>query len=348
MARDGMSSTATLGTINSHHCDDRNSMKAIRYYRYGSSDVLQLRDVDKPAVNDGEVLVRVRAVALNPLDLYYLHGSPYIARVQTGLTRPKAHGLGFDLAGTIEATGRHVTSFQPGHEIFGTCSQTLAEYLSAGEDAAVLRKPGSLTFEQAAAVPVSAVTALQALRDKARVRPGHKVLVNGAAGGVGPFAVQIAKSLGAEVTGVCSTRNVDLVASIGADHIVDYTKEDFTRSGQHYDVLVDIAGNRTLPECRRVLTPSGALVGVGAPSKGRWIGPMTRPVKMLLLAPVVSQRMTFFMAQPSRDDLAVLRDLLETKQVTPVIDRTYPLREVPAAIQYLESGHARGKVVITI
>lgn len=323
-------------------------MKAIRYYRYGSSDVLQVQDTDKPAIKDNEVLVRVRAASLNPLDLYDLHGLPYIMRMQAGLIRPKANGLGLDMAGTIEAVGKDVTSYQPGDEVFGGRSQTLAEYVAVREDAAMAIKPADLTFEQAAAVPVAALTALQALRDKARVRPGHKVLVNGAAGGVGPFAVQIAKALGAEVTGVCSTRNVDMVASLGADHVVDYAKEDFTRSSQRYDVLVDIAGSRTLSECRRVLARSGVLVGVGAPSKGRWLGPMRRFVTMLLVAPVVSQQMTFFMAELSRDDLAVLCDLLETGKVRPVIDRTYPLSEVPQAIRYLETGHARAKVVITI
>jgi len=323
-------------------------MKAIRYYRFGPPGVLRLEDVDKPVIGDNQVLVRVRAASLNPLDLYYLHGLPYIARVQVGLARPKAHGLGLDLAGTVEAVGSSATGFQPGDEVFGGGSQTLAEYVSVGAEAAVLGKPVGLTFEQAAAVPVSAFTALQALRDKARVRPGHKVLVNGAAGGVGPFAVQIAKAFGAEVTGVCSTRNTDMVASLGADHVIDYTRQDFTRTGRRYDVLVDIAGSRRLSECRRVLGPGGVLVGVGAPNKGRWIGPMRRPVTMLLAAPVVSQKMIFFMAEQRKDDLAVLRELLETGKVTPVIDRTYPLSEVPAAIRYLETGHARGKVVITI
>jgi NADPH:quinone reductase-like Zn-dependent oxidoreductase len=323
-------------------------MKAIRYYKYGSSDVLRLQDVDQPAINDDEVLVRVRAASLNPLDLYYLHGVPYIVRMEVGLTRPKAHGLGFDMAGTVEAVGKNVTSYQPGDEVFGSRPQALAEYLAVREGAAMTRKPASLTFEQAAAVPVSALTALQALRDKANVRAGHKVLVNGAAGGVGSFTVQIAKAFGAEVTGVCSARNADLVASLGADHVVDYAREDFTQSSQRYDALVDIAGSRTLSECRRVLTPSGVLVGVGAPSKGRWIGPMRRYVAMTLVAPVVSQKMTFFMAEQSRDDLAVLVGLLETGKVTPVIDRTYPLSEVPQALRYLETGHARAKVVITI
>jgi NADPH:quinone reductase-like Zn-dependent oxidoreductase len=212
----------------------------------------------------------------------------------------------------------------------------------------VLAKPANLTFEQAASVPLAAFTALQALRDKGRVQPGHKVLVNGAAGGVGTFTVQIAKAFGAEVTGVCSGRNVEMVRSIGADQVVDYTREDFTRTGRRYDLLVDMAGNRTLSEIRRVLAPKGVLVGVGGPDKGHWIGPLIGVGKMLVFSPFVSQTMGFMLAHQSRDDLAVLRELLESGKVTPVIDRTYPLSEVPEAIRYLEAGHARGKVVITI
>jgi NADPH:quinone reductase-like Zn-dependent oxidoreductase len=343
--------TARNGEINDYHDEnhlDRHSMKAIRYYRYGSADVLELEDIAKPVIGDSEVLVRVRAASLNPLDLYYLHGLPYIARAQVGLTRPKANGLGLDLAGTVEAVGSNVTRFQPGDDVFGGGSQTLAEYVRVREDGPIVHKPANLTFEQAAAVPVSALTALQALRDKAAARPGQKVLVNGAGGGVGPFAVQIAKALGAEVTGVCSTGNADMVASIGADNVVDYTQEDFARSGKRYDVVVDIAGSRTLSECRRALTPAGVLVGVGAPNKGRWIGPMSRWLKMRLAAPFVRQTMTFFMAELKTDDLAVLGELLQTGKVTPVIDRTYGLSMVPEAIRYLETGHARGKVVITM
>src|SRR5215469_17560957 len=256
--------TARNGAVSDYHDEnhlDQHSMKAIRYYRYGSADVLELEDIARPVIGDSEVLVRVRAASLNPLDLYYLHGLPYIARVEVGLTRPKDHGLGLDMAGTVEAVGSSATGFQPGDEVFGGGSQTLAEYVVVSDDAAVRGKPAGLTFEQAAAVPVSAFTALQALRDKARVRPGHKVLVNGAAGGVGPFAVQIAKAFGAAVTGVCSTRKVDMVASLGADHVIDYTRQDFTRTGWRYDVLVDIAGSRRLSECRRVLRPDGVLVG---------------------------------------------------------------------------------------
>ncbi len=242
----------------------------------------------------------------------------------------------------------YVTRFQPGDEVFGNHRGTFAEYLSIREDGVVLRKPANLTFEQAASVPVAANTALQALRDKGRVQRGHKVLVNGAAGGVGTFTVQIAKALGAEVTGVCSTRNVDMVRSIGADQVVDYTREDFTRTGQRYDVMVDMVGNRTLSECRRVLAPKGVLVGVGGPNEGLWIGPLVGVARMVLLSRFVSQRMVPLLAHNSRDDLVVLSELLESGRVTPVIDRTYPLGEVPEAVRYLEEGHARGKVVITI
>jgi NADPH:quinone reductase-like Zn-dependent oxidoreductase len=327
-------------------------MKAIRYYAYGSPDVLQLQDVDVPAIGSDDVLVRVRAASVNPLDWHFMRGKPYIARLQAGLARPKASSrqLGADMAGSIEAVGDNVTKFAPGDEVFGGPAHlgTLAEYISVPEDGVVLHKPASITFEQAAAVPVAGFTALQALRDKGRLQAGHKVLVNGAAGGVGTFAVQIAKALGAEVTGVCSTANVEMVGSIGADRVIDYTRADYTSSGLRYDLLIDIAGNRTLAECRRVLVPAGVMVGVGGPDKGRWIGPAARAVQMLALSPLVSQRLVVFLAQQRRDDLGVLRDLIEAGKVAPVIDRTYPLSEVAKAIAYLETGHARGKVVITV
>jgi len=254
------------------------------------------------------------------------------------------------MAGSVEAVGANVTEFRPGDQVFGGLDDrgTLAEYISIRQDAAVLAKPARLTFEQAASVPVAGCTALQALRDKGQVRPGHKVLINGASGGVGTFAVQLAKAFGAEVTGVCSTQNAELVASIGADQVIDYAREDFTRAGRRYDLLVDIAGNRTLAETRRVLAPKGVLVGVGGPNKGRWIGPLGRSVRMALLSPAVSQRMVFFLARQNKADLAVLRELLEAGKVTPVVDRTYPLSEVAEAIGYLEEGHARGKVAITV
>jgi NADPH:quinone reductase-like Zn-dependent oxidoreductase len=327
-------------------------MKAIRYYRYGPPDVLELQDIDPPAVGDNEVLVRVRAASVNPLDWHFMRGAPYLVRAMAGLSRPRASAarLGADMAGSVEAVGTNVTEFQPGDQVFGGLEHrgTLAEYISIRQDAAVLAKPASLTFEQAASVPVAGCTALQALRDKGQVRPGHKVLINGASGGVGTFAVQLAKAFGAEVTGVCSTQNTELVASIGADQVIDYTREDFTRAARRYDLLVDIAGNRTLAETRRVLAPKGVLVGVGGPDKGRWIGPLGRSVRMALLSPAVSQRMVFFLARQNKADLAVLRELLEAGKVTPVVDRTYPLSEVAEAIGYLEEGHARGKVAITV
>jgi NADPH:quinone reductase-like Zn-dependent oxidoreductase len=327
-------------------------MKAIRYYRYGPPEVLELVDVDMPDVGDDEVLVRVRAASVNPLDWHFMRGAPYLVRILAGLSKPRASAtrLGADMAGSVEAVGRNVTEFQPGDEVFGGLDDrgTLAEYISVRQDGVVLKKPAGLTFAEAASVPVAAVTALQALRDKGQLQPGHKVLVNGAGGGVGTFAVQIAKALGGEVTGVCGTHNVEMVASIGAGEVVDYTLADFAKARQRYDLLIDIAGNRTLTETRRVLVPNGVLVGVGGPNKGHWIGPLARSVRMALLSPAVSQRMTFFLAQQNKGDLAVLRELLQTGKVAPVIDRTYPLSDAADAIRYLENGHASGKVVITV
>lgn len=325
-------------------------MKAIRYDRYGPPEVLRVEDASDPVVGDEDVLIRVLAASVNPLDWHFLRGAPYLVRPLAGLLRPKDGVLGVDLAGRVAEVGKRVTAFAPGDEVFGCLDGrgSLAEYVSVREDAVLLPKPSNQTFEQAASVPVAAFTALQALRDHGHVQPGHRVLVNGAAGGVGTFTVQIARALGAEVTGVCGTRHTELVASLGASHVIDYTRQDFTRLGQRYDLLVDIAGSRPLSACRRVLTDQGILVGVGGPNKGRWLGPMTRAIKALLLTRVVRQQVTFFLAKPNRDDLAVLRDLLLAGKIAPVIDRTYPLSEVPAAIRYLEQGHASGKVVITV
>jgi NADPH:quinone reductase-like Zn-dependent oxidoreductase len=319
---------------------------------YGSPDVLQLQDVDMPAIGGDELLVRVRAAAINPLDWHFMRGMPYLARLQSGLARPKASSrrLGADMAGSVEAVGASVTGFAVGDKVFGGLPElgTLSEYITVRQDGIVLHKPASTSFEQAAAVPVAGFTALQALRDKGKLQAGQTVLVNGAAGGVGTFAVQIANALGAEVTGVCSTANVQMVRSIGADHVIDYTKDDYTRTGQRYDLLVDIAGNRTLAECRRVLAPAGVLVGVGAPDKGRWLGPAARGMKIVALSPLVSQRLTVFLAQQRREDLAFLRDLIEAGKLTPVIDKTYPLTAVAEAVAHLETGHAKGKVVISM
>lgn len=323
-------------------------VKAIRFERYGAPDVLELRDVDLPAIGPDDVLVRVKAAAVNPNDVHFMRGEPYLVRLQAGMSRPKDNTIGHDLAGVVESVGAKVTSFTPGDEVFGWIRGTFAEYVSIPENGVLLVKPDNLTFEQAGCVAVAAFTALQALRDKGKVQPGHKVLVNGASGGVGTFAVQIAKALGAEVTAVCGTGNVELVRSIGADHVVDYTKDDFTATGERYDVLLDSAANRSLSDCRRALTPKGVLIGVGLASDGLWFGPLASPLAKLFVSPFVGQTLTPFLARESCDDFTVLRDLLQDGKVTPMIDRTYPLDEVPAAVAYLEEGHAKAKVAITV
>ncbi|HEV2376367.1 MAG TPA: NAD(P)-dependent alcohol dehydrogenase [Streptosporangiaceae bacterium] len=323
-------------------------MKAIRYHRYGPPDVLEFTDADMPAVGDDDVLVRVKAASVNPLDWHFMRGTPYLLRGQAGLSRPKDPRLGVDMAGVVTEVGRNVTGFRPGDEVFGAGTGAFAEYLSIRHDKAIAPKPASLTFEQAAAVPVAGFTALQALRDKGHVRPGSKVLINGASGGVGTFAVQVAKALGTEVTAVCSARNVATARSLGADRVIDYTQEDFTQAARNQDVMLDIAGTRTLAERRRVLARKGTLVFVGGPDGGAWLGPMLGLVGMLMAGPFVSQRMVAFLAHNSKDDLVVLSGLITGGKVTPVIDRAYSLSEVPAAIRYLEEGHAQGKVVISV
>jgi NADPH:quinone reductase-like Zn-dependent oxidoreductase len=321
-------------------------MKAIVYHRYGSSDVLRCEDIEKPAPGDDEVLIKVRAASVNPRDWHCMRGSPYIARMQFGLRKPKAPWLGVDVAGQVEAVGGNVTRLKPGDEVFGVCHGAFAEYACAAESALVL-KPDNVTFEQAASVPVAAFTALQALRDKGRLQPGQTVLINGAGGGVGTFAVQIAKSFGADVTGVCGTGNVERVRSIGADWIIDYTREDFTQGGQRYDLILDCVGNRSLSSCRRALNPQGIYIIVGAPD-GRWISPLPRVLQALVMSRLGSQSLVMFIAKQSQEDLIILRDLMAAGKVIPVIDRCYKLEEVPEAIRYLEAGHARGKVVITV
>ena len=337
-------------------CDDRSAaapaspMQAIVYCDYGSADVLKLEDIEKPTPGDDDVLVRVRAAALNPLDWHYMRGTPYIMRMETGLRKPKVTRLGVDFAGTVEAVGKNVTQFKPGDDVFGGRTGAFAEYVTVRQDRSVVLKPRNLTFEQAASVPVAAITALQGLRDEGNVQPGQKVLINGASGGVGTFAVQIARSFGADVTGVCSTRNLDMVRSIGAGRVVDYTKEDFTRVDERYDVVLDNVGNRSLLDVRHVMNPEGKyiLIGGGGPDDGRWIGPLIKPIKAVVLSWFVRQDMGMHLAELNREDLTVLRDLMQAGKVTPVIDRTYPLSEVPEAIRYLETGRARGKVVITL
>jgi NADPH:quinone reductase-like Zn-dependent oxidoreductase len=325
-------------------------VKAIVRHTYGSPDVLRLEDIETPEVGDDQVLIRVRAASVNAYDWHVLRGLPYLVRVEEGLREPRTTGTGVDLAGEVEAVGKDVSEFQPGDEVFGERDGAFAEYAS-GRAVNFVPKPAGLTFEQAAAIPMAGFTALQALRDKGQLQAGQKVLINGAAGGVGTFAVQIAKELGAEVTAVCSTRNVEMVRLIGADHVIDYTREDFTRSGQRYDLIIDVAASRPLRDCRRVLSPNGALVVVGAAvghADGRWIGPMVRPIAAVILSRFGSQRLLPFLAHRSSDDLRALTALIEAGKVTPVIDRSYPLRETADAIRYVEAGHARGKVVITV
>jgi NADPH:quinone reductase-like Zn-dependent oxidoreductase len=322
-------------------------MKAIRYDRYGSADVLELREVSMPVVGDDDVLVRVRAASVNPLDFHFMRGTPYLVRALAGLRRPKFHGLGADMAGQVEAVGKNVTEFNEGDEVLGSGRGMFAEYVCVRRDAAMVAKPSGVTFEQAACVPVAALTALQALR-KGGVTAGQRVLVNGASGGVGTFAVQMAKALGAEVTGVCSTGNVGMVRSIGVDHVVDYTSEDFTQTAQRYDVMVDMAGPRTLSELQRVLAPKGVLVAVGGAITGDWIAPLLGTAKLLVQSLFVSQTFVSMLTKVNIDDLARARDLLQNGMVTAIIDRTYPLSEAPEAVRYLEQGHAKGKVVITM
>jgi NADPH:quinone reductase-like Zn-dependent oxidoreductase len=319
------------------------TMKAFTRTEYGSPDVLELRDVEKPSPGADEVLVRVQAASVNPVDWHELTGEPYVLRLQEGLRRPKSERLGADFAGTVEVVGSSVTRFRPGDEVFGVRNGAFAEYLVVKEDRAVAPKPASMTFEQAAAVGVAALTALQGLRDKGQIRAGHNVLINGASGGVGTFAVQIAKSFGAHVTGVCSTPNVETARSLGADEVVDYMREDFTRSERRYHLVLDIAGNRSWSELKRILADEARLVVVGGPKNNRWIGPIGGMVKVRMLSMGGSQSVVSFLAEPDRDDLETLWELLEAGSVTPVIDRRYELGELREALSYLAEGRARGK-----
>src|SRR5438067_192595 len=328
----------------------KNPMKAIVYCDYGLAN-LRLEDVEKPVPNDDQILVKVRAASVNPYDWHFVEGTPKIMRMMgVGLRKPKDTRLGVDFAGTVEAVGKNVTQFKPGDDVFGGKGGAFAEYVCRRAEGAVALKPANITFEQAASVNIAGITALQGLRDKGKVQPGQKVLINGASGGVGTFAVQIAKSYGADVTGVCSTRNLELVRSLGADHVIDYTKEDFAKGDQRYDVILDNVPNHSLSECRRVLNPQGkyVMIGGGGPNDNRWIGPFGRLIQALVVSPFVSQKMGMMMAELKKSDLAILGDMMQYGKVKPVIDRTYKLSELPAAIGYLEEGHARGKVVITV
>lgn len=322
-------------------------MKAIVYHRYGPPDVLQIEEIEKPAPGDKEVLIKIHAASVNPLDWHFMRGTPYVVRaVKTGLWKPKVARLGVDVAGRVEAVGSGVSLFKPGDEVFGVCHGAFAEYVCTSESLLEI-KPDRATFDQAAAVPVAAITALQSLRDKGDIQPGKTVLVNGASGGVGTFGVQIAKAFGAEVTAVCSTRNMEMVRSLGADRIIDYTSEDFTTSGKHYDLILDCVGNHSLSTCRRILKPDGICVMAGGPS-GRWKMGLTGAIRAKILSQFGSRKLVGILARIKRADFTTLRDLISAGKVTPAIDRSYSLSHVPDAIRYLEEGHARGKIVIAV
>jgi NADPH:quinone reductase-like Zn-dependent oxidoreductase len=323
-------------------------MKAIFRDEYGSPDVLQLRDIDKPEIGDDEVLLRVHAAGVGRDVWHVMAGLPYPIRLAGyGLRGPKNPVIGSDVAGVVEAVGEDVSRFRPGAEVFGIGEGSFAEYARAREDK-LAPKPENLSFEKAAAVPVTGLTALQAVRDHGRVAPEQEVLIIGASGGVGTFAVQIAKAFGAHVTGVCSTQKVEMVRSIGADHVIDYTQEDFAEGEQRYDLILDIGGNSTLSRLRRALGSRGTLVIVGGEGGGRWLGGTDRQLRAMMLSPFVGQKLGTFVNKENHEDMLVLKELIEAGKVTPIIDRTYPLAEVPEAIRYLEEGHARGKVVISV
>jgi NADPH:quinone reductase-like Zn-dependent oxidoreductase len=355
MPRPG-SSTATFATLLlAVHPDIANAaaqpatMQAVRYDEYGTSSVLRLVSVARPVPGEHQVLLEVQAAAVNPLDWHYMRGTPYVMRIGAGLREPQDPKLGVDVAGRVVAVGSKVTRFKPGDEVFGTAPGAFAQYALA-TDTKLVRKPAAVSFEQAAAVPVAALTALQGLRDKGQARPGDAVLINGASGGVGTFAVQIGRAMGLRVTGVCSGRNVARVRALGAERVIDYTREDFTRDGSRYDVVLDLVGNRGLLDVRRVMKPGGryVLIGGGGPNDGRWIGPLAKVLQITLLDPFVDQEFAMMLAKIDAADLEVLANMMREGKVVPVIDRRYALAQVPAAIDYLERGRARGKVIIDV
>jgi NADPH:quinone reductase-like Zn-dependent oxidoreductase len=325
-------------------------MKAITYEGYGSPNILRFQDVDKPAPGENEVLIKVCAASINPLDWKLMKGGPFLVRILMGLGKPKIRRPGVDVAGVVEAVGRNGTQFKPGDAVFGTCLGAFAEYATSasmfGLKSVLVKMPENVSFEQAASAPVAALTALQGLRDKGRIQAGQKILINGAAGGVGTFAVQMARLFGAHVTGVCSTRNLDMVQSIGAHRVIDYTQDDFTKSGERYDVLLDCIGKPSLSACRRVLNPKGILVLIGAPDDFRAI--LARTIGALVWSRFSAKKMLFFLARMSKEDLTTVGEFIAAGKVTPVIDKRYPLSEAAEAFRYMEKGHARGKVIVTL
>jgi NADPH:quinone reductase-like Zn-dependent oxidoreductase len=323
-------------------------MKAVVYHCYGNAHVLEIAEVERPTPHQDEVLVKVRAASVNPADWHEMTGTPYFMRAGAGLGTPKLRRFGRDFAGVVVGVGAGVTRFRPGDEVFGVRAGAMAEYITVDVNRSIVLKPAAITFEQAAAIPIAAVTALQGLRDHGHIEPGDRVLINGASGGVGTFAVQLAKALGAEVTAVCSTRNVELVRSLGADHVIDYTQESFTERAERYDLVLDNVGNYSPLAVRRVLDPDGTLVVISGPKTDPWIGPIVRFAEVALYAPFVDQELTFFMARMNGDDLELLAELIRDGKVTPAIDRLYPLQDVAAAVDYLGTGHASAKVVVTL
>ena len=322
-------------------------MKAIIYTTYGAPDVLQIQEAEMPVVNDEAVLVKVCAAAVNPYDWHFMRGEPYFMRVVSGLRTPKRQGLGVDFSGQVTAVGQDVTQFHPGDEVFGMSDGAFAEYLCCSAQHLAL-KPTNLTFEEAAAVPLAGLTALQGLHDAGQLQPGQKVLIIGASGGVGTLAVQIAKEMGGHVTGVCSTKNLEMVRALGADEVIDYTQEDFTQSGQKYDLIFQLGGMHSPAHCRRALTPEGKLILSSGDSDGRMIGPMDRVIKAAVLSPFVSQTLSSLNVVRSKAGLEQLASMIEAGKLTPIIDRIHPLNEVPEAIRYVEKGHTKGKVIITV
>jgi NADPH:quinone reductase-like Zn-dependent oxidoreductase len=326
------------------------TMRAVTQRCYGSPDVLAVEQLPRPVPKENQMLVRVRAAAINPLDWHEIRGTPYMIRLAVGIGAPQDPQLGIDFAGVVEAVGSQVTKFKPGDEIFGGRDGALSEYIVVREAGSIGRKPANVSFEQAAGAYVAGLTALQALRDGAAIRPGDKVLINGASGGVGTFAVQIAKALGAEVTGVCSTRNVELVRSLGADHVIDYKKADFLASPERFDVILDNVANRPLLQIRKLLKPQGKylVVGGGGPDENPWIGAFKAPIKAAVISMFVDEQMAFFLSHASTEDVVALAQLMEQGKVTTFVDRRYPLADIQQAVRYLETGRARGKVVLTM
>ncbi|MGI8431812.1 MAG: NAD(P)-dependent alcohol dehydrogenase [Chthoniobacterales bacterium] len=323
-------------------------MRAFVYCDYGSPDVLRLQQIEKPVPNENQVLIKVHAASVNPLEWHFLRGIPYVMRLETGLRKPKSPRLGTDVAGEVAAVGKKVTAFKPGDQVFGACDGAFAEYCLG--KAKLAMKPASITYEQAAGVPIAGITALQGLRGQGHLQAGKKVLINGASGGVGTFAVQLAKHFGAEVTGVCSGRNAEMVRGLGADRVIDYKNEDLTNGAERYDLILDCVGTQPLSGFRRALKPKGicVLIGGGGPEDGHWLGPLTRPLQAMFIAPFVSQKMSMFMADINQDDLQLLAELMASGKVKTVIDRTYPFSQAPDALRYVEKGHARGKIVINV